>query len=197
MEIRESNLTFVFPATTQAIKFDDTSFYCRQYQNQPEGKGIDIIANSDDYLQLIEIKNCTGHESENLWRTSTNNSKNTSLEYSDSRDSLDIEMAKKVASTIACIYGAWTKSQEASNAQELLSFWEYLTNQHIPTSKKKIMVILFLEGDFSITGSKTRDKKMIMQRMQDSIRKKLTWLNCKVSVVDSTTYKQRLFSIKE
>ena len=53
-------------------------------------------------------------------------------------------------------------------------------------------VVLFLEGDF---GTKTRTKKMIMQKLQDSINKKLRWINCRVSVVDSDTYDPRIFQI--
>lgn len=53
-------------------------------------------------------------------------------------------------------------------------------------------MILFLEGDF---GGKTRTKKMIMQALQNSMNKKLQWINCRVSVVDSDTYDPRLFQI--
>ena len=55
-----------------------------------------------------------------------------------------------------------------------------------------VMIELFLEGDF---GTKTRTKKMIMQKLQDSINKKLRWINCRVSVVDSDTYDPRIFQI--
>lgn len=57
------------------------------------------------------------------------------------------------------------------------------------------MVILFLEGDFDNPRSVTRSKKMIMERLQDSIRTKLSWLNCRVSVVDSATYNKRCFEL--
>ena len=53
-------------------------------------------------------------------------------------------------------------------------------------------MILFLEGDF---GGKTRSKKMIMKALQNSINKKLKWINCRVSVVDSDTYNTKLFQI--
>ena len=57
---------------------------------------------------------------------------------------------------------------------------------------KKKYVILFLEGDF---GTKTRTKKMIMKELQDSMNKKLRWIDCRVSVVDSDTYDPRIFQI--
>lgn len=198
MEINESELTFTFASGTQAIKFDDTNFYRHKYNKQPEGKGVDIIASNSECLQLIEIKNCTDHESENLWRTSVNNSKANSAPTNSSgepRDSLDIEVAKKVASTMACLYGAWTKHEKMGSANELMSLGAELNSKKIPNDQKPIVVILFLEGNFEITGSKTRNKKMIMQRLQSSIRDKLVWLNCKVSVVDSATYQKRYFEV--
>ena len=116
MNIEESNLTFVFPRDITVSKFDDGKFYRKSFGKMPGGKGVDIIADSGDMLQLIEIKNCKGHEQENRWRTSVDNSKVTSapatLDVKD-RDSLDIEVAKKVASTIACLYGAWTKAAQS------------------------------------------------------------------------------------
>lgn len=49
-----------------------------------------------------------------------------------------------------------------------------------------------LEGDFEC---QSRSKKMIMGRLQESLKRKLSWLNCKVSVVDSDTYNRRRFEI--
>lgn len=73
--IEESSLRFTFDEDTEAVKFDDTDFYRRRFSSFPGAKGIDILAESTEIIQLIEIKNCTGHESENIWRTSVNNSK--------------------------------------------------------------------------------------------------------------------------
>lgn len=75
MNIEESNLTFVFPKDIIVSKFDDGRFYRKSFGKMPGGKGVDIIADSGDMLQLIEIKNCKGHEQENRWRTSVDNSK--------------------------------------------------------------------------------------------------------------------------
>ena len=198
MDINESNLTFSFADGTTVIKFDNTDFYRKVFNKLPGSKGVDIIADSNDMLQLIEIKNCTGHESENRWRISIDNSKLSSapntLEIAD-RDSLDIEIAKKVAATIACIYGAWTKSEESQSAKEISAFLAKICDAKIPVSSKPVMIILFLEGNFDNPESKTRSKKMIMQRLQESIETKLSWLKCRVSVVDSATYNKRCFEV--
>lgn len=55
---------------------------------------------------------------------------------------------------------------------------------------KKRLIILVLEGDF---GTYTRPKKAIMSILQKSIAAKMKWLDCKVSVVDSDTYNEKVF----
>lgn len=73
MVIEESNLALKFSDDCQVVKFDDTDFYRSRFNKLPGAKGVDIISNSAEVIQFIEIKNCTGHESENIWRTSVNN----------------------------------------------------------------------------------------------------------------------------
>jgi len=185
MTIRESNLSFSFPEEDNSlvIKFDDSRFYRDYFCHQPEGKGMDILACSNQRLQMIEIKNCSGYEAENIWRTRTNNAE---------QDGFDVEVVKKVASTIACLYGAWSKSQETEKAGELLPLWTYACNNDIPLCNLPLYVILFLEGNF---GSASRTKKTIMLDIRQSIQKKLKWLNCKVFVVDSNTYNNSWFTV--
>lgn len=55
---------------------------------------------------------------------------------------------------------------------------------------------MFLEGDFLKDGPQSRTKKMMMKRIQESISAKLEWLNCKVFVVDSNTYKKAMFELQ-
>lgn len=198
MVIEESNLKFEFGEGVEVIKFDDTDFYRKEFNKLPEGKGVDIIACSSDCIQLIEIKNCLGHEAENMWRTSVDNSKISSAPRElnvDNRDSLDIEVVRKVAATILCLYGAWTKSERTEKASELTAYWKYLNDIKLIKDRKQLLVVLFLEGNFNQRGSQSRSKKMIMQRIQTSINSKLTWLNCRVSVVDSNTYNKRCFQV--
>lgn len=195
MIIEESNLKFCFSDEVNVIKFDDTAYYRKKFNTLPSSKGVDILVNSKDIFQFIEIKNCTGHEKENLWRTSVDNrNKNlapSTLETSH-RDSLDIEVAKKVASTISCLFGLWTKSESVESSLELLDFYNGMSDEKICRDDKKIFVILFLEGNFKVGA---RSKKTIMKTIQDSIKKKLSWLNCKVTVVDSDTYNKNLFEL--
>ena len=197
--IEESDLKFSFSGETIAIKFDDTRFYRNFFNRLPGGKGVDIVADSPDYFQFIEIKNCTGHERENLWRTSVNNGMISQAPEANSngdyRESLDFEIAKKVASTISCFYGAWSKEMYTETSAELTLFWKKLNVSKIKKDKKQIRVVLFLEGDFDMLGS--RSKKMIMKRLEDSIQGKLSWLNCKVSVVDSTISTDRFFCVSK
>lgn len=56
MKISEGNLVFSFDSEYTAIKFDDRPFYREYFNNMPGGKGVDIIADSDDIIHLIEIK---------------------------------------------------------------------------------------------------------------------------------------------
>lgn len=186
MEIKEGSLTFVFDERTKAVKFDETDFYRKFFSHQPAGKGVDIIANNENYTLLIEIKNCLGHESDNKWRTRTNRREG------DGEDSFDIEIAKKVSSTISCLYGAWTKQMGCSAAKELEPQYLAALHQFIPTDKKKLFIILFLEGNFE---SDSRSKKLTMKRISESIEQKLHWLNCKVQVVDSNTYGKKHFEV--
>lgn len=199
MVIEESNLAFKFSEDWQVIKFDDTDFYRDRFNKLPGAKGVDIISNSKEVIQFIEVKNCTGHEAENMWRTSVNNSKIESAPREldvENRDSFDIEVAKKVSSTIACLFGAWTESRRTEKAQFLADYWKGLTDTDILRDRKKIIVVLFLEGEFFENGPKSRTKRMMMNRIRESISTKLEWLNCKVFVVDSSTYNRALFEIQ-
>jgi len=197
MEIKESGLIFSFDTDTKAVKFDDTRFYREDFNKLNGGKGVDILASSPqrNLVQFIEIKNCTGKESENKWRLGVNNSSRSNVpngvdEYD--RDSLDIEVSRKVAMTISCMYGAWTCKDTIKRAEDLTEYWKDFCSADIPRLKRKISVSLFLEGDF---GSRTRTKKMVMQKIQDSLNQKLKWLNCKAVVVDSNTYNRSYYSV--
>lgn len=192
--IEESRLKFAFPDKSKVIKFDDTKFYRDYFNKLPEAKGVDFISLHNKMIAFVEVKNCTGDKGNCRWRITPDNKKrNTSPTRVnvDGRDSLDIEVAQKVAMTIAALAGA-KSFEEKECVKELEVFGDFITNTSFGENSKRIYVILFLEGDF---GSKSRTKKMIMQALQDSMNKKLQWINCRVSVVDSDTYDSGMFRI--
>ncbi len=186
--LEEGRLAFTFDS--DAIKFDDEQgYYGKYFKKLQGGKGVDFIAFSSDAIQLIEVKDCRGQEKENLWRTVTGNScipKRVSGQNETDRDSLDVEVAKKVASTIACLYGAWTmEPRRHVLASSLVTVGMRMNDKRmqIPSNPPLLRIVLFLEGDFDFPQS--RSKESIMQSLQESIQKQLFWLNCAVFVTDS------------
>lgn len=191
----ESRLKFSFPEKNKVIKFDDTDFYRDYFTKLPEAKGVDFISVGKKEIAFIEVKNCTGDEGNCRWRIAPDNKKRDTthtIVNIDGRDSLDIEVAQKVAMTISALNGAKTFEDRKECVKELNPFYKFMTNDSIADDEKRKYVILFLEGDF---GCESRSKKMIMQSLQDSMNKKLQWLNCRVSVVDSDTYDSKIFQI--
>lgn len=105
MILTEGNLRFTF-SSDRAIKFDDTFFYRYSFNPMPGAKGVDFICDSNDFLLFLEVKDCLGREAENRWRIAPNNEKRNSIPSStdkSERNSLDIEVAHKVAMTISSL----------------------------------------------------------------------------------------------
>ena len=192
MILPEGSLRFSFGDDYKVIKFDETTFYRRYFNNLPYSKGLDFIADSARDILLIEVKNCKGNEERNRWRTIIDHKKVISPDGTTD-DSFDTEIAQKVAMSISCLVGANTKSGFTDTASVLVPYFMGITDNKIASERKKAKVIFFLEGDF---GSGTRTKRMIMQRIQESVGKKLRWLNCSVQVVDSATVNDRYFSVE-
>lgn len=191
----ESGLKFQFPENETVIKFDDTKFYRDYFNKLPNAKGVDFISVDKYKIAFIEVKNCIGDEGNCRWRIAPNNQKRNKTHTSvnvEGRDSLDIEMAQKTAMTIAALVGAKSFGNTKECLNELKEYIQFLSEDSFSNDSKKKYVILFLEGDF---GTRTRTKKMIMKELQDSMNKKLRWINCRVSVVDSDTYDSRIFQI--
>lgn len=180
----ESKLNFTF--SDQAIKFDDTRFYGIFKSHLPSGKGVDFLSINQDAFIMLEVKNCTGYERENAWRTKTD------FVNENGEEGFDIEVAKKVAGTLACLTGAGI-AYNLGEADKLKPYFQELASKKYEKGKKVLQIILFLEGDF---GSKTRTKKMIMKRIRDKISEKLKWLNCTVRVVDLNTYNKNGYSVE-
>lgn len=191
MDIEESGLHFSF-RTDDVIKFDATPFYRESFNNLPGGKGVDFISDSENGLVFLEVKNCTGKEADNRWRVACNDRKLREPEIKAGKHSLDVEVALKTAMTLACLAGAATKSAVSTKANDLKPYALAVENSKVIKSEKPLLVILFLEGNFS---SSARSKKTVMHELQESLRRKLVWLNCRVSVVDSDTYNSKFFCV--
>lgn len=191
----ESRLRFAFSEDSKVIKFDDTVFYRNYFNVLSDSKGVDFISVKDTSLAFIEVKNCLGAEGNNRWRIFPNNQKketsHTSVDL-QGRDSLDIEVPKKVAMTLAALAGAESFGTNKPSLEEWKGIVKDIFGGMLAEDSKKKYVILVLEGNF---GGKTRTKKMIMSELQRSMNVKLRWLNCKVSVVDSDTYDKRIFQL--
>lgn len=195
MIINESGLRFQFPDDSNVVKFDDTVFYRRSFNALPGSKGVDFIATEKDKISFIEVKNCIGDEGACRWRIFPENQKKETTHTSvnvEGRDSLDIEIPQKVAMSLAALLGARSFGDEKASVSELKEILNAIFSKDFSKDKKRKYVILFLEGDF---GSHTRSKKMIMSGLQRSMRTKMQWLDCKVSVVDSDTYDHTIFQI--
>ena len=94
--------------------------------------------------------------------------------------------------TIAALIGAKSFENSKECVKEFEKCIRFISQDTFVNVSKKKYVILFLEGEF---GSKTRSKKMIMNELQKSINRKLKWINCSVSVLDSDTYNSKIFKI--
>lgn len=189
----ESRLNFTFDEKFQVVKFDDTDFYRFSCSSMPNGKAVDFVADSQERMIFMEVKNCTGYEKDTKWRTNTDY---TVLKDSERTidESFDIEVAKKVLCTMAFLSGVNSRYKLEEETEQLRPFFEAMASSQYSSGRKRLEVILFLEGEF---GSVSRPKKIIMKRIQEKIAEKLKWLNCTVRVVDSNTYKQRHFLVEK
>ncbi len=98
----------------------------------PEAKGIDFIINDNNDLIFLEVKDCCGYKRENLYRIRINFNENKKI-------SLDIEVAKKMESTISCLAGAYTRKESCKTAEKFSELCENLKLSKIQTGKKTIM----------------------------------------------------------
>ncbi len=158
-------------------------------------KGWTLLLQEKNNIAFIEVKNCLGDEANCRWRIFPNNQKRETSYICvdvDGRDSLDIEIPQKVAMSLAALLGAKSFERTKDSVEELREIQKVIFSDSFSDDTKKIFVILFLEGDF---GSHTRTKKMIMSEIQRSMNTKMRWLNCRISVVDSSTYDEKIFRI--
>ena len=134
MVLTEGELQFTFPGE-KAIKFDDTEFYRKRFNKLSGAKGVDFICDTDDFLMLLEVKDCLGNEAENGWRIAIDNTKVATSPTSvdtEGRESFDNEVAHKVAMTISCLLGAQTFGENRPFQQEeLIPYADYISRLDI------------------------------------------------------------------
>ncbi len=117
-DIVEGRLTFTFPKTWQAIKYDETSFYKKHVQKLGASRCVDIVAfeaGADDQLWLLEVKDYRRRQ-----RNKT--------------EDLFLEIARKVRDTLANLYLAQRHEEADCHA------FAQLANR-----KQTIRVVLHLE----------------------------------------------------
>lgn len=183
MVIQENRLEFSFREGVQAVKYDDTDFYRKKYQILPGSKGVDILAVSPSAFWIIEVKDCSDTaQNQDKWRRSY-----------EGMESLSEEIALKVIHTCAALAGAHTFGDRCAAAAELQPAAAALSGAKIPRVEQKLLVILFLEGDFACYS---RSNKTIYRDIKQRIERKLEWLNCRVDVVSTDTYKSLDYSVR-
>lgn len=152
--ITEQKLSFIFPDTWQAIKYDDESFYRNKVNQCQDTKAVDILALSECELFLIEVKDFRNYRIENKQRIKT--------------AALAIEVAQKVRDTLIGLHGAY-RCQES----RLTPFYNYVFTASKPMTEaryqRKFTAILFIEEDIipakynSLQHFEELRKKMQMQ----------------------------------
>lgn len=190
--ITEGQLDIAFTDEYSAVKFDDSSFYRNKFEKFSGAKGVDIIAVRQKQLLFMEIKDCEGNESNNRWRVAPNNKKRdttATMVDTENRDSVDIEVARKVTMSLAGLVGAMRQK----DTDYIRGEWSGIPEQLDLGKVSKIQVILFLTGDFS---TKSRSEKMVLTELQRSIESKLGWLKCSVLVENMSTQKKKYYEAR-
>lgn len=185
MKITEGRLTFQFDERWDVVKFDDEAFFREYFGSLPGGKGVDFVTVSHNSIQLIEVKDCLGYEDKNRWRLNIDHSRR-------GRDTFDIEIAKKVAMSLSCLYGAFSQEPFHPTAERLAGFYPPLIDDMLRQKQKRLRIILFLEGNFATHAF---SEKMILQKVQRGLTTRLRWLNCQVVVANSNTVKPGYFKV--
>lgn len=192
----ESNLAFDFSEDQVVSKFDDEAFYRDLFNAMPGGKAVDFLAASGERYVFLEVKNCAGDEANNRWRIDPDNRKRDTVPGATNvagRDSLDIEVAQKVAMTISALFGAYTCPTPRAKAEECTRLAGLLFDGCVRSGRRRLIVILLLDGEF---GCYTRSDNMIRMQLQKSIARKLKWLNCTVLVTESKDFPAEALHIR-
>ena len=148
-EITEGDLTFRFPTGCQASKYDDWSFYRRQFTGIAGGsKAVDILCVEGDTSWLIEIKDHRQQPRQKL------------IDIAD-------ETAIKVRDTLAGLAAAAKVANEADQRE--------LARKALATSRWR--VVLHLEQP--ATGSRLRPKPIDPATLLQKLKKLVKAINAR------------------
>ena len=179
--LQEKEQLFMFEDDCIAIKYDDGDFYKNFRSVLYGGKGVDFVVGTGSCIELIEVKDFRVKPKENSWRVYPKDKKRNADIVGDYKHSLDIEVAQKVAMTIACMYGWWGRKGDAIQSDDLgiLEIWSRMNSEAVLKNHLQIVVILHVDG---IRTSRTRSEKMILQNLRIALKNNLQWLKCFVVV---------------
>ena len=157
--ITEGDLTFSFPDRCQASKYDDWSFYRKQFQAVADkSKAVDILCVKGNTSWLIEIKDYRQH---------------TRTDPSDIAD----DLARKVRDTLAGLAAAAKVANDADQRE--------LARKALATSKWR--VVLHLEQPATVSRLRPRpiDPVTVMQKLRT--KKKLKAIDAHPVICDRNT----------
>ncbi len=143
--ITEGQLIFGFDSTLSTIKYDDSSYYKRHFQNKchTENKAVDIIAYNKEFVWLIEIKDFRNHGR-------------------SKEQSLCEELSQKIRDTLAGLFGA--KFYPSHSYDEKLFFKGILACQ-------RIYFVLHMEQDHNPSKSRRiYDPADIKQKLKSTLK---------------------------
>ena len=168
----ESKLEFQFKTGLEVVKFDESSFFTQHFNKLIGSKGVDFLVDDPEgnVLYFIEVKNFTGHETENKKRLKVN------TEFS-----LALEVSQKVRDSISCLVGAY----KMGNDTAIIPFFHRLRQHNV-----QVKVILFLEGAF-------HEEIKMFRAMSDEMKVRLNWLTTKVLIENVRFAKESIYSISK
>ena len=143
--ITEGQLIFEFDSTLSTIKYDDSSYYKRHFQNQchTKNKAVDIIAYNKEFVWVIEIKDFRKHGR-------------------SKEQSLCEELSQKIRDTLAGLFGA--KFYLSHSYDEKLFFKDILACQRI------YFVLHMEQGHNPNKRKQIYDRADIKQKLKNTLK---------------------------
>ena len=140
----EGSLTFSFQSDCQASKYDEWSFYRKQFQSVAGGsKGIDILCVDRDTSWLIEIKDYREY-----YRSKTTDISN--------------EIANKVRDTLAGLAAAAKMANDANQRE--------LAQKALATSRWKVVLHLEQSAEHRLRQKEPIDRKRLLFKLQTELK---------------------------